>query len=359
MSNARTAHNGQADKYGMRESFEVPVSTGGDDRRFACSKLRGLRSAETGTPNGLALYVILLFALGLRAFAAEPVTFFLKNGDRVTGTIVSEETNRVVIATPWAKEVVIPAVQISRREISKSAPPAVPGAGATAGMTPPSPPKKPSHFWTGEANIGTDLGFSQIQRQLYTGRAKVLFAYERLKNLFEYDVAYGRSDGILSANRMDGSSKTEFDLGHRYYVYHIGGAGYDEIRKIAVRYELGPGTGYHLIQRTNFMLNTEVGANYQEQRFSNDDATHLFYYRLAEMANWPLSAKLTMDEKLEFFPRVEDVEEYRFRFESNVRLWLRANLSLNLTVIDLYDTQPAPNVTRNDLQVRSSLGVKF
>jgi len=294
-------------------------------------------------------------------FGADSVTFILKNGDRVTGKIVSEQTNRVVLTTPWAKEIVVPSEQISRREPPKAAlPPTVPGAGATAGMSAPSAPlKKPSHLWAGEINLGTDLGFSQVKRQLFTGRAKVIFAYERLKNTLDYDVAYGRTDGILSANRMDGSSKTDFDLGHRFYIYNIGAAGYDEIRKIAVRYELGPGVGYHLIQRSNFFLNTEFGGNYQEQRFSNDDATRLFFFRLAEIVNWPLSAKLTMDEKIEFFPRVEEIDEYRFRFETNVRYWLRSNLSLNLTVIDLYDTQPAPNVTRNDLQLRSSVGVKF
>lgn len=324
-------------------------------------KTRALKRCLTRCiQNSPFISILLLLALSVRGWSAQPVTFVLKNGDRVTGTIVSEETNRVVLTTPWAKEVVIQRAEISRRDPPKLPPAPVPGAGATAGMgAPPPTAKKPSHIWTGEVNVGTDLGFSQVKRQLYTGRAKVIFAYERLKNTVDYDAAYGRTDGILSANRMDGASKTDFDLSRRFYVYNIGGAGYDEIRKIAVRYELGPGLGYHLIQRTNFVLNTEFGANYQEQRFSNDDATRLFFYRLAEIANWPLSAKLSMDEKFEFFPRAEDPEQYRFRFESNVRYWLSSNLSVNLTVLDLYDTQPAPTVTRNDLQLRSSVGVKF
>ena len=52
-------------------------------------------------------------------------------------------------------------------------------------------------------------------------------------------------------------------------------------------------------------------------------------------------------------------EDVHTDFETNFRYWLRSNLSLNLTVLDVYDTQPAPNVTRNDLQLRSSVGVKF
>jgi hypothetical protein len=54
-----------------------------------------------------------------------------------------------------------------------------------------------------------------------------------------------------------------------------------------------------------------------------------------------------------------DFSEYRFRFECNLRYWLWENLSFNLNILDTYDTQTAKDVGRNDLQIRSSIGVKF
>ena len=62
-----------------------------------------------------------------------------------------------------------------------------------------------------------------------------------------------------------------------------------------------------------------------------------------------------LDEKLEFYPRFTDIGHYRMRFETNPRYLLSHSLNLNLTVIDQYDTQPALNVTRNDLLVRATL----
>ena len=47
------------------------------------------------------------------------------------------------------------------------------------------------------------------------------------------------------------------------------------------------------------------------------------------------------------------------RIETNLRYWLKTYLSLNLTVINLYDTRVAQGVEPNDLQIRSSIGVKF
>jgi putative salt-induced outer membrane protein YdiY len=158
---------------------------------------------------------------------------------------------------------------------------------------------------------------------------------------------------------MDGFWKVDYELGRRFYLYGISGAGYDQVRKIDLRYEVGPGVGYHLVKHPRFVLNTEVGADYQVQNISNDSSTELFFLRLAENFTWRLNSKITLDEKFEFFPHVEDIDIYRFRFETNFRYQLLSNLALNLTVADQYDSQPADAVTKNDLQVRSSVGVKF
>ena len=204
-----------------------------------------------------------------------------------------------------------------------------------------------------------DAVFGEKDSQLYYGRIKATYVKDRFKNIFDYNVSYGKTDGTLSENRMDGSSKTDFNLGKRVFIYNLGGAGYDEIRKIDLRFEEGPGVGYHLIARSNFVFNVEFGANYQAQYFSDQTKSEHFYFRLAQDYTWKINSKLTWDEKFEYFPQVEDVSQYRARFETNFKFLLLQNLSLNLTVIDQYDSAPANGVDKNDLQIRCSLGLKF
>src|SRR5262245_58126023 len=60
------------------------------------------------------LALLLLFPSLLRA---DSIILHLKNGDRLAGTIVSEDTNRVVIATSWIKELAVPLSAIDRREV--------------------------------------------------------------------------------------------------------------------------------------------------------------------------------------------------------------------------------------------------
>ena len=306
-----------------------------------------------------------LLLCGLILAPAQQSVIHLKNGDRITGVILSENTNSMVLSNVLSHSIVIPQTSITRRE-SVTAPPLVnTGIAVVPAPTPsPAPPtnapaKKLPVVWSGEIRLGADLGFSEKNRQLYTGGAKITLTYDGLRNLFDYSFSYGRNDGILAANRMDGSVKSDYDLTRRLYVYNLAGAGYDEIRRIELRYETGPGLGYHLVRRTNLVFKVETGVNYQAQYFDDETGTEKFFFRFAEEVSWKITPKLTFDEKFEFFPQVEDFSTYRFRFESNLRYALLNNLSFAVTVIDQYESDPAEGIPPNDLQVRSTIGVKF
>jgi hypothetical protein len=322
----------------------------------------------------------------------------LKNGDRVAGSILSEDTNHVVISNTWIKELSVPVGQIQSRETVPvaGATAALPGGGQTnmavappasvtnsaVGLTgapvaavsvvPPIGPKPPKR-WSGEARIGADFLYGANNQQIYYGRLKV--AYERpyvsnpkefVRNIFDFSMDYGwtktlsstNSETVLSANRLDVSDKLGVDIGKKFYVYNLASVGYDEVRKINFRDEVGPGLGYHLFTEPRFVANVESGLDYQEQYRSDDTVTRDFFARFAEDLTWKVNHHVTLTEKFEFFPEL-DLESYRSRFESTLSYALWQNLSLNLTVLDLYDSKPAEDVPYNDLQVRSSLGWKF
>jgi putative salt-induced outer membrane protein len=204
-----------------------------------------------------------------------------------------------------------------------------------------------------------DLLFSEKNRQLYSGRVKITHSYSRMRNLFDYQFAYGETDEEMTDNRMLASLKTDQELTRHFYLYNLGGAGYDVVRKIDFQWEAGPGLGYHWLKRTNFVFNTEAGLNYQAQYLEDNLEKEVVYLRLAEDATWKINARLSLDEKFEFFPSTENLADYRMRFESNLRYAIVNNLSFIVTVLDTYETQTARDVPQNDLQVRSSIGVKF
>src|SRR6266850_3522153 len=80
-----------------------------------------------------AVGLFVVFAFG--ELQAEIIILHLKTGDRIAGTIVSEDTNRVLITTAWIKDLAIPVAQIERREAA----PAPVAAQKTNAPTPPAP----------------------------------------------------------------------------------------------------------------------------------------------------------------------------------------------------------------------------
>lgn len=329
---------------------------------------------------------------------AQRVVLQLQNGDHIAGTILSENADSITISTVWIKELVVPKSQIEWRaappaeitaanvanaitNVVAATPPArnavptragtnaVPGrhgkgalAAAATNAVPPTWIKR----WKGEAAVGMDLEHGTVNHQLYYARAKATYSQpyvsdtnEFFRDILTFDAAYGKTAGVISDNRVGGTSKTDFDINPRVYVYNLGAGFYDEIRKIDLHYEDGPGAGYHLVKGTNFSANVEAGANYQVEDRSDDTKTEDFYFRFGEDMTWKFNKLMTFTEKAEISPRADYFEQFRSRVECNLSYALIHNFSLNFTVIDLYDTRPAIGVPNNDFQFRTSLGVKF
>lgn len=332
---------------------------------------------RTGSQWVFSVCALFLVSICPRALAADFV-LHLKNGDRLTGAITSETAAEVVFKTRLGT-VKIPPGEISKREpvpetaapaedplitsntVKSAAPPAAPATNVVSAPAPAAPavkPPAPKH-WNLDLQFGLNLRYSTREQQEMLAIGKYTYGKEKLRETLDYNFTYGRTEGIRSANRMSGASKTEYDLSPQVYLFGLGGAGYDEVRRIDLQWEVSPGVGYQWVKKTDYVFKTEFGLSYQEQYFATGDELDIYGGRLAAIFTWRIWDKLVADGRGEIFPSFSDFGEYRVRLESTLKYPLRKNVSLNLIVIDLYDTNPAPGVENNDLQIRSAIGVKF
>lgn len=308
--------------------------------------------------RALPLLATCTLAASLHANPQGQYVLHLKDGSRINGRIVTEDSNRVVVSNAWSQALTLPRSAIEKRE------------PAVAKATPPRPARKakpaPKRNLKTNVKLGTDFFYGEKERQHFFGRLKLTYrqpyqsnAQDAFRSIFDYSADYGQTDGVESANRMNGSVKTDFDLGKRVFIYNLAGAGYDRMRKVDLSYEFGPGAGYHLFRFPAFVMNIESGLNHQaEERADNQDVENL-YIRLAQDLTWKIMPRLTLNAAYEFFPQFDESGQFRTRADNTLSLGLTSNLSLNLTVLDLYDTSPARDVDNNELQVRSSVGVTF
>ncbi len=347
----------------------------------------------------------------LSAASAEQVTLQLRNGDRLTGEFVSMSTTNVVITNGLLGRLSVPVGYVDRLEkkaitnlaatathapqqtpvpsasaspapppsthqvVTPTPPPAAAASTAstnaptvTAAAKPPAAPvgsaapkAKPPKHWILDAQFGTDLEFNQTQRELFFGRVKWTYGLDRFRTIVDYLANYGINAGVVSANDMAGTARVELDLtkAKKLYLYNAVGLGYNEIRKIDFGLNESVGVGYKFITLTNFVYSMDLGLNYQRQLLSDDTVKNFAGIRVGEHATWSINAKWTLDEKIDCLPQFSGTEDLQARLEVNLRYLLLSNLTLNFTVINFYDTHPAPGVSNNDLLLRGTIGVKF
>ena len=308
---------------------------------------------------------LVLSTLLTNALIAGPVVFHLKGGDCITGTILSEDTNAVVVSTSWAKELSLPSGQIESRQIPPTTIPALTEKSPVVAVTKPTKPE-PAKAWRFDGKLGMDLIYGAKDRQIYYGQIALKYARpyksnsrQFFRNAVEYRVDYATTDGIESANRMFGSDKMDFDVGERLFLYNFAGVGYDEVRKIDLQYEAGPGLGYHLMRYSNFTANVEGGFSYQVQDRHDSPRIEATYARAAQEVTWKIYSQTTFSQRAALLTRVDAPEQMQLRLEANLGLALVKNVSFNLTAIEMYDTRPVPGVTPNEFQLRSALGLAF
>jgi putative salt-induced outer membrane protein YdiY len=411
--------------------------------------------------NKTVLGLLCLTLVSLPVAGQSPIiTLVLRNGDRISGRLVSENTKAITVKLPWNGNVTIPANQVMRRETTPGAagltasvqtraseqPPAalrldellqlyktdrispaqyqsartkilaetpdIPAATQTAASPPlptpattappavvpsdktttpaitpketpvasgkpatstppaqsaatPAPPSsapaktKPPAVFHGEAQFGMEAGFNNKSFQVYSGRFNATYAKNKFHHALDYTVSYGRSDGQTTVDRMEGSWRMDYDLDKKFFTYLSTSSGYDRLRKVDLYYQIGPGFGYKLINRTNLVMNVTAGASYQDYFYSGNVRHNDVFLSLGEELTWTLFSKLTLVDKIEFNPNSGHFAEYRLRWENSLRYPMSKRIFLSLTALDLYDTTPAPGVDNNDLQIRSTIGFKF
>lgn len=333
--------------------------------------------------SAVRLVVLAMCILSAPAFA-QNVILHLKSGDQISGLLLSENTNQVVVSNAWVKVLPVPLAEISRREtvsniqptnvvVATVAPPAAspakvpPPAIAAAAVTPSmAKPAAPKGEWHGQASVGLAAMVGTISQQDYFGNFKLAYsqAYagspkKFFRNTSDLTGQYQKTNGRISANRVHGSNKSDFDLGERSYGYGALGVGYDEVRKIDFRYQAGSGVGWHALRSERFVLNFESGFDYEvEYRRTINDLDSV-YLRLAQDLTWAIAKNLKFVEKLELYSDLADSSQYRCDASTTLSYGFWKNLTLNLTAADQYATEVAPGVENNEFQMRLTLGITF
>lgn len=343
---------------------------------------------------------------------ADQVT--LKNGDRLTGTIVKSDAKTLLIKTELAGDVNIQwdavtsivssqtlhlalkdgqtvvgtvATNDGKFEVAtKETGPVVTNKDAVIGVRNDAEQKayddqierlRHPHltdFWSGLLDTGLSLTRGNSDSLTYSLSGKTARVTERDKISVYTTAIYSDStiNGVSSttAHAIRGGVRGDLNVSDKFFVFGFTDFEYDQFQDLDLRNVVGGGLGYHVINTKATTFDVFAGGDFDQDFFGAIAATGTTPATasvtrkngeadLGETFNAKLNNRTTLTEQFSVFPNVSDTGSYRFQFDTTAATKLKNWLSWQVTYSDRYLSDPLPGFKKNDLILSTGVRLTF
>jgi putative salt-induced outer membrane protein YdiY len=338
---------------------------------------------------------------------ADQVT--LKNGDRLTGTIVKSDAKTMLVKTDWGGDITVQwdavtAIASSQAlhlglkdgqtvvgtvsttdgkfEVATSAAGEVTTA-KDAVVTVRNDDEQKSYdaeverlrhphltdFWTGLLDTGLSVTRGNSATVAFNLSGKAVRQTTADKFTVYATSIYASDDttspGMTTAHAIRGGIRGDFNVGDRWFVFGFTDFEYDQFQDLDLRNVIGGGLGYHVIKTANTTFDVFGGGDFDQEYFSADVDFPTGLTRktgeivLGEEFDTKLNGRTTVTEKFSLYPNVSNTGQYRFQFDATAATKLKNWLSWQVTYSDRYLSDPLTPLKSNDLLLSTGLRLSF
>ncbi len=312
--------------------------------------------------------------LPLIRVAASEIT--LKNGDRVSGTIIEQNDDLIVLETEYAGKISIKRTHIERIGDGQAAATVslkIAPEHKPAPIAPKPPPKpKPRLFggrymgiadgWDGNANIGFSYtsGNSNTTtmatglRAVKTGGNDNLTVYARSL----WNTNHGGEHSITTQNAFWGGARYDRNIGERTFGFVSFDFERDRPKKLNFRSVTGGGIGHHTLknEKTQFDLLLGAAWNRTWQPGENTDTPEALF---GSTLKHKLHDRLRLQKSFTYYQNVTDTKEYRFLFDATLSADVTKRVGVFITVGDRFNNDPLGTSKKNDFLVTTGMKWNF
>jgi putative salt-induced outer membrane protein YdiY len=336
------------------------------------------------------------FLLCINPAVADQVS--LKNGDRLSGTIVKSDGKTLILHTDYAGEVTLKWDAVQGIQASEPLHVELQGGKTAVGSvttsddklqiaTSAGPVETPvssvkalrndaeqtayentlhpglRQGWKAALNAGFALtgGNSQTTNLsvAFTGTRQTLSDKLGLYATSVY--AANNAPGAVpstTANTAGGGLRYDHEVAKKIFGFGAADFFADALQALNLRSVFGGGAGYHAIKSDRSTLDLLGGLNYTHESYITF-SRNLVALTLGEELGHKLAKSTTLSEKLYFFPDLHSVGDFRGTFDFGTITKLNKVLGWQLTFSDVYVTNPPPTKKQNDLIFTTGLNVSW
>jgi hypothetical protein len=338
----------------------------------------------------------LLCLLGALLLPADVLV--MKNGDRVTGSIVKKDGNVVTLKSALFGTITVPWDQLD--SIKTDTPLNVvlndgkeaqtnlvstDGKVQVAGETvPPSEVKvlrdadeqkayerllhpRLYELWGGTGTVGVAGTAGNAKTTTFTVGLTAARATSTDKTTIYFNAI--KSSSLTNGITADTAKAIRAGLGYsrnlkkRFFVNAFNDYEYDKFQSLDLRVTLGGGIGYHLIKNERTTLDVLAGGDWSHANFSPTPLPHYstssgeFFF--GDDFSRKVSTRTNLTQVFRMFNNLSDPGEYRVNFDVGANTQFFKWLTWNLAVSDRYLSNPPVGRKTNDIIYTTGVGITF
>jgi putative salt-induced outer membrane protein YdiY/small nuclear ribonucleoprotein (snRNP)-like protein len=334
---------------------------------------------------------------------ADQVT--LKNGDRLTGTIVKTDDDKLEfksefvgdVKLPWSAVVAIVSAEplhvalkngqtvvgvvTTKDEKFEVAAPSGPVEAAKAEVVAVRNNAEQDVYmrmehpriidlWAGLLDTGLSFtrGNSESTSFALTGKAARVTKRTKL-SLYSTEIyASSTLAGVTNttASAIRGGARVDVNLRGRSFAFGLADFEHDRFQALDLRSVFGGGVGYHLIKKKDRTFDVFGGVTYNHESYSKpfnppDPSTtrKTAEFVLGETLATKLGSRTTLGEQFSLFPNLSDTGDYRLQLDATAATKLKNWLSWQVTFSDRYVSRPLLGLKDNDVLFTTGLRLTY
>jgi putative salt-induced outer membrane protein YdiY len=318
----------------------------------------------------------------------------LKNGDRLSGTIVKSDGKTLVLHTDYAGDIELKWGAVEGIQSSESLHVELQNGKIVSGPVTTSDGKleiggvessvsevktlrneaeetayeKTLHpGLLQEWKSGLNLGFALTRGNSATKNLSLAFtAIRQTSNdklgLYENSV-YASNDATgavphTTANTAGGGFRYDHDITKRVFGFVATDFFADALQDLNLRSVFGGGAGYHAIKTEATTLDLLAGLNYTHESYTTFSRSFAAL-TLGEEFMHKIGKSTLLNEKALIFPNLNSVGDYRGTFDFATVTKISKRLGWQNAFSDIYVTNPPPGKKKNDVVLTTGLNVSF
>jgi len=294
------------------------------------------------------LIINLLLIASFTAVYADEI--YLKNGDKISGRITQDQQDNISIETE-----AMGLIEVKRDAIEHV---------IKAEKVVEQDTKNPKDItWKREVALGYNYVTGNTRESQFSGSFLI---NRNNKHIDEWTakgrVYYSSANRKTDAHKWYGMGRYAYSFGSmkRWYNFYRLEADHDRFADIDYRLVPAAGVGYWFYDLPKLKLLLEAAVGYEHTAYRSDikdKGDWVFVPRAFFEKELFTNTKITQD--ITFYPAFEDFSDYRLHSETVLSIAMNHKLSLRLSLIDDYNSDPPIDTKDNDLRMISSLAYLF